>query len=206
MRSTIAAALLFLSATAFANEKKEQRASAQDMEQIRSLAQNVSQAWNQHDSAQMSKYWTQNGSFLTMDGQLLKGRDQIERQFQKDHADHLKNTNTTITVTSVRMIRPGVALVDSEQRITGMAPPKMQQGQGGSGSMPMPEKFHVTALLVKEGNQWLLSDVRPGVSMDELQRMGTGGAGMEQQPGQPPRQQQKPKGGMQQGNNPPSGY
>jgi uncharacterized protein (TIGR02246 family) len=93
------------------NAQKMTRMS-RDETAIRKLIQQIQDGWNAHDPKAAAAPFAIDADFVVVTGLHLKGRDEIERgfAFRLSQPDY-KASKNTITVKSIRFLRPDVAIV-----------------------------------------------------------------------------------------------
>ena len=133
-----------------------QRAVAQDeTAAVRKTAADFSAAWNRHDAKAMADMFVEDGDIINPFGRVAKGRAEVEKLFQDEHATVMKGTTFNLTKVEVRMLGAGTAVVDWEVELVGM--------HGPAGAALPPLKHHVAVVEVKKGDRWLAAAVRPYV-------------------------------------------
>jgi uncharacterized protein (TIGR02246 family) len=112
---------------------------------IRKQGEAFVEAFHKGDAKAVAAFWTLDGDYTDPAGQLLKGRDAIEKVFAGLFAEH-KDLKIKIDSTSLRFVTPDVAIEDGTSAV--FAP----------GMLPTNARF--TNVLVKKDGKWLLSSVR----------------------------------------------
>ena len=125
------------------NAQKMTRMS-KDETAIRKLIQQIQDGWNGHDAKAAAAPFAADADFVVVTGLHLKGRDDIEKGFafrlaQPDY----KASKNTITIKSIRFLRPDVAVVHTTFDI--------EYSEGGE-----VKKDHAieTAVVTKERGKW----------------------------------------------------
>lgn len=151
---------------------------AQLEQQVRDQTRKYEQAWNQQDVQAMANEYTNDATMLLPDGAMMKGKQQITQDIQKQFGQggDLQGSRVSLTVEGVQLIAPDMALIDLRQTIT---PARMQPGTGGAA----PQQMHNVIVAVKQGDVWKMKALRV-LPAPRAQQPGTGGAGMEGQPQQ----------------------
>jgi uncharacterized protein (TIGR02246 family) len=75
-------------------------------------------AWNDGDAAGYSESVTPDCVFTNLFGQQFVGQDAFERQHAKVFAGVFKGSHLNQTIDHLRLVRPGVALVDTSARLS----------------------------------------------------------------------------------------
>lgn len=113
---------------------------------IKDRSKDFDAAWNKHDAQAVASYYATTGDLVTESGDALSGRDAIQQALTDAFNGDLKNSTLTSTVASIRLIKPEVAIVDSDV--------ELKTGEGD------PRKLHVVSVLVNEDGKWLTATTR----------------------------------------------
>lgn len=168
--SGCAAAVLLIGAPAAAGGDKMKQgamgsfrsnAPQQLVQQVKERVEQVERSWNAHDVDGLLEAYSDDATLMTPLF-AATGKKEIRQKLQQSHGGELKNTQVEMEVLSVRQLNPNVAVADIRQQMRG-AP------------AGMPDEFHISAVLMKEGKEWKAQAVRsfPAPS----QQTGVGGAG-----------------------------
>jgi uncharacterized protein (TIGR02246 family) len=130
-------------------------AQAKDETEIKGRVEAFAAAWNKHDVKALTAMWTADGDLIDPFGSGAKGRAEIEKFWQQQHATGLKGTTYTVAGQTIRMLKPDIAIAEWDGTITGL---KSADGK----DLPA-LKHHVTIVLAKEASQWLFVAARPVV-------------------------------------------
>jgi len=130
-----------------------QAGQAEDEAAIKKFGADFAAAWNRHDPKAMAGFWAEDGDLINPFGRVAKGRAEIEKLFQDEHAGVMAGTTYSTTSSSVRFLTPDVAVADWEIVVTGM--------RGPDGSAAPPFKPHLVLVVVRKGGQWLNAAARP---------------------------------------------
>jgi len=103
-------------------------------------------AWNRHDAEAVAAFYATDGDLVTETGDVFTGRDGIQKILTDAFDGDLKNSTLSSTVSSVRLIKPDVAIVDSDA--------ELKPGEGD------PRKVHVISVLVNQNGKWLTATTR----------------------------------------------
>jgi uncharacterized protein (TIGR02246 family) len=76
-------------------------------------------AWNAHDVKALGELFTEDADFVTDQGKWWKGRAWIQSQLERAHSTRLKTTMMVETNTTVRLVRPDVAVMRFEWEVSG---------------------------------------------------------------------------------------
>jgi len=136
--------LTLLATASLISPGQAQPSGTNDVEQaIRQKVAAYVQSFNNYDAAALGKYWAENGvSASDASGERTEGRDAIQQDFAQLFADS-PGVQLSGQVNSVRMIRPDVAELEGQTTLF------------ISESESVRSAF--SAIMVKEGNEWLLS-------------------------------------------------
>jgi len=104
------------------------------------------QTWAKHDAKAVAAFYTEKADIVTEAGQTFSGRDGIEQALSNGFDNSLKDSTLTITVQKVRLIKPDVALVDSDVQI--------KQGDADANLL------HLVSILVKQDGKWMTETSR----------------------------------------------
>jgi len=93
--------------------------STPDEEHVREVIARLMRAWNVHDMHAFTEQFTDDASFVNVNGSWLRNAAQIEESHKVVHATIFKTTKAVITPVQVRFPNPGVAIVHAKWQITG---------------------------------------------------------------------------------------
>lgn len=113
---------------------------------VRASAAEFAAAYNRHDAAALAAGFTPQGELIAEDGTQLNGREAIEKHFVAAFEDQ-PQAKIELTVESIRMITPDVALEDG---VVDVVP---EPGE-------MPQRSQYVALHVKQEGKWLVARAR----------------------------------------------
>src|SRR5262245_37083512 len=103
-------------------------------------------AFSKGDAKTVAGFWVEDGDYIDPDGRLTKGRDAIEKLYEKVFAAQ-KGAKLTISVGSVKQVTPEVVLEDG---ITEVTP--------ANGDPGITSQF--SAVLVKKDGEWYIQSLR----------------------------------------------
>jgi uncharacterized protein (TIGR02246 family) len=109
-------------------------------------------AFNRHDTQAMAAMWTRQGDHYEPDGSFAEGRDAVEKLFAEEHAGAFKNATIDLSIDTVWMVTPNVALVNGFYRVSGV--------RDLEGNEIAIRKGHLTSLLVADEGQWWVAASR----------------------------------------------
>lgn len=119
---------------------------ADDEIQVRSIYQQLLQAWNDKSARKMAELITENGNLVGFDGSQIDGRQQVESVLGQIFADH-PTAEYVALVREVRLLSPSVALL---RAVAGMVP------RGQSDINPAVNAVQ-SLIATKERDQWRIA-------------------------------------------------
>jgi uncharacterized protein (TIGR02246 family) len=120
--------------------------------EIRKRYEEFTDAFNRHDTKTMAAMWTYHGDHYEPDGRFAEGRKAVEKLFEEEHTTAFKNAEIDLTIDTVWMITPNVALVNGFYRVTGL--------HDLDGNEIAIRRGHLTSVLLLEDGQWWVSASR----------------------------------------------
>ena len=84
------------------------------------LVGEIAEAWNAGDARAYGARYCPDGTFTNSDGTLDLGRDEVVRTAEQAFQGVLAGTKFSTAVRKVRLVRPDVAIVDLDTRVSGM--------------------------------------------------------------------------------------
>ena len=116
--------------------------------QITERATAYAAAWEKHDAKAIAVFYTEEADLVISSGESFSGRGAIEQSMQQWFDGILKDTTFAETIEKVRLIRPDLALVDSDIQIK------------SPGNDDPAGHFHLVTLLSKHDGKWLSETTR----------------------------------------------
>lgn len=113
---------------------------------IRETADRFLKAFAAGDAAGVAALWTPEGEYITEDGQLLRGRATIEKQYAAFFKEHPK-AHLALTIDSIRMIGSDLAIEDGRASMLGSA-----------NAQPTTNRY--TVIHIKKDGKWQMASVR----------------------------------------------
>lgn len=109
-------------------------ASADPQTAVEALLSSEQNAWNSNDSATYASAFTENADFINIRGQIFTGQPAIAQVHAMIFAGPFKGSTIKITVRLFTLLAPKVALVDTDQEVTGFAflPPGIVASSSGT--------------------------------------------------------------------------
>ena len=109
-------------------------------------------AWDAGDAAAVAALYTADADSSGPDGEMYSGREKILERYAMLFETIYAGTTVSIDTTSIRELEEDVALVNGSFEISGIT---------GAEDEEMPSKKGLyTNILVKEGDQWLITSLR----------------------------------------------
>ena len=84
------------------------------------LVGEIAEAWNAGDARAYGARYCPDGTFTNTDGTLDLGRDEVVRTAEEAFRGVLAGPKLSPAVRKVRLVRPDVAVVDLDTRVSGM--------------------------------------------------------------------------------------
>jgi uncharacterized protein (TIGR02246 family) len=144
----MAAALALVTATGSIAQ-----AASKDEDAIKARVAEFIALFNKGDAKAVSAFWVEDGSLVNPAGAVGKGPAGVEKVIAADLATILKGAKMEMTVVGFRAAGKDAAWVELEHSITGATMP--------DGKPMPPTTFHVPALMVKKGKNWMIAEARP---------------------------------------------
>ena len=114
-------------------------------------------SWNSHDMKALADLFTDDADFVTAEGKWWKGRPWIQSQLERAHAAKLKTTMMVETNTTVRHVRPDVAVLRFEWEVSG------EVGADGKPLITRHGILHIVA--VKQAGGWRIVSAQDTATM-----------------------------------------
>lgn len=125
-------------------------ASPADEAEIRTVVADQVRAWNAGDAKAFSERFAKDGSFTNIRGTVFYGHQAFLDRHVEIFEGFFKGSRLAMTVTRIRLVRPDVAIVDIETRISELTgrPPGVQPGADGTIQTRLQQVF------VKDRGRW----------------------------------------------------
>ena len=122
-------------------------------EAVDQLLRELAGAWNTGDARAYGARYCPDGTFTNTDGSLHLGRDEVVRTAEEAFQGVLAGTKLSLAVRKLRLIRPDVAVVDLDARVSGMPlpPPGSDGGPGGG------VRISQMLVLMEEDDRWWIT-------------------------------------------------
>ena len=121
-------------------------AAADDEAAVRSVLRGFEEAWNRHDMDAFARLFTEDADFVNVRGARWIGRPAIKEAHQASHGTVFKASRLSVPETSVRFLKPDVAVARSTWDLVGHTTP--------TGEPQPPRKGILTNVLVKGDGGW----------------------------------------------------
>lgn len=144
--STPTRCALALSLLSFALLPATSLAQAPDPE---SLVQEFVRAWNVHDTDALGRLFTEDMAWITVNGTWERGGPRVQAQMKEAHETYFKNSTLKALRTSVRQLRPDVAVIHYVWELTGRI--------DSQGRTRGPSNGIVTAVVVRQEDGWRIA-------------------------------------------------
>ena len=95
----------------------------QDIQAIKANMQSFADAWNIHDASQLARVFAEDADFVNVAGQWWKGRSELEQGHANAFANHLKNTHMSFPTTTIKFLKPDLAIYHSNWEMSGITSP-----------------------------------------------------------------------------------
>ena len=87
------------------------------------LVEGFIRAWNARDARALGALFAEDADYVTAKGNWMKGRAWIEGQLERALAGRLKGTMMVETNTTIRLVRPDIAVMHFEWEVSGEVGP-----------------------------------------------------------------------------------
>lgn len=165
----VAIAALLFAVPALAAEKSSQV--SKDDPAIKQLQQKFEKGWKAADPNALAQLFTSDGSLMNPMGEMAKGQDEIRQLFQRHFKTDLKGSTMRTDIDSVSQLGPNLVLADMTQHVEG----------ANVNPMVREHPVHITAVLLKEGNEYKAKAIRAFAPMPQQKmQQGVGGSGEQQ--------------------------
>ena len=145
MRTLLAALVLFSTTAAVAAPNKDEDA-------IKARVVDFIAAFNKGDAKAMTAFFADDATLVNPAGIKGTGHAEIEKVITTDIATFLKGTQMEMKVVQFRAVGKDAAFIELEHTVTGAKTPD---------GKTLNLTFHVPALMVKKGKNWLIAEARP---------------------------------------------
>jgi uncharacterized protein (TIGR02246 family) len=122
-------------------------------EAVDQLLGELAGAWNAGDARAWAARYSPDGTFTNTNGTLDLGRDDVARTAEEAFQGVLAGTKLSLAVRKLRLIRPDVAVVDLDARVSGMPVPPPDHSNAPGGEVRISQML----VLVQEDDRWWIT-------------------------------------------------
>jgi uncharacterized protein (TIGR02246 family) len=122
-------------------------------EAVDQLMGELAKAWNAGDARAYGARYSPDATITNTDGSLDLSRDEFVRRAEEVFQGVLAGTKLSLTVRKLRLVRPDVAVVDLDLRISGLPGPSPEASNGPGGEM----RTSLMLVLVQEDDRWWIT-------------------------------------------------
>jgi uncharacterized protein (TIGR02246 family) len=142
----------------------QNRGSREDEEAIRKIVMGTTDAFNRHDAKAFASFYAADAELVTVRGERMKGAAGIEKGLAAIFATRAKAATLKTLDTTVRFVRPDVAIVHVTNELSGLVSPE--------GQLLPPHRELSIRVIAKERGRWLVTAfhntiVRPDLKASE---------------------------------------
>ena len=119
---------------------------------IRKQVDQFAASWNKGDAKAAAQFFSDDGDYVSSTGQRGDGRAGVEKVLTEQYTGVYKGATLKNTVTSIRFLKPDVAIVNGTFEVSGM--------QGPDGKALPVRKGLSTIVAVKQGDKWVYAALR----------------------------------------------
>ena len=123
-------------------------------EVIRHRFDEFAAAWNRHDPHAMASLYTDDADLINPSGRAAKSRTEIEKMFKDEHGTQFKDSHMSLRFEDLRLLAPEIVVTDHAFEVSGALDPSGKE---------ITLRGHLTAVLRKLGDTWLMTVCRPMV-------------------------------------------
>ena len=106
-------------------------------------------AWNTHDMQAFGNLFTDDADFVNVAARWWRGRAEIQARHEESHAKGFRTSTLASLGTSVRLLRPDMAVVHFSWELTGQVDSEGKQMPARRGIMQM--------LAVRQSDEWRIA-------------------------------------------------
>lgn len=120
----------------------------QEKDAIIAVVLEIIDAWNRHDMDAFAEQFHEDADFVNVRGVRWIGRRAIKEAHAASHSTIFKNSQLNLRDSSVRFVRPDVAVARSITVVTGQT--------GASGEILPPRSAMLTLIMVNDDGRWMI--------------------------------------------------
>jgi uncharacterized protein (TIGR02246 family) len=121
---------------------------------IRATFDRFTAAWNAHDAAAMARCWAESGTVTHPWGRFAAGRVAVEELLRGEHDTEMAASRYRFDDLRIRTVEPDRAVVDVHGVIEGVRAPN---------GRPYDLEHQITALLARDGEEWMFLTLAPSL-------------------------------------------
>jgi uncharacterized protein (TIGR02246 family) len=106
-------------------------------------------AWNTADARALAGLYTMHADYTGFGSVMTRGRADIEARYQQLFAGVYNGSQAKIAISSLRFVKPDVAIVDGSLELTGI--------RGSDGKVAEPATALFIAIMTNEEGRWLFT-------------------------------------------------
>jgi uncharacterized protein (TIGR02246 family) len=129
-----------------------------DEKSIQKVVADFAKAFNAKDAKETARFWAEDGEFVTYQGELLTGRQEVENYFQNTFIRFYQTAKNKLFAPTVKFLKPDVAAVDVKWEVTGRT--------DAEGKALSPMKGIMVWTMTKEKGRWMIK-IMHNVSLPE---------------------------------------
>lgn len=129
------------------------QAASKDEDAVKARVAEFIALFNKGDAKAVSAFWTEDGSLVNPVGHKGTGPAGVEKVIAADLETILKGAKMEMQVAQFRPVGKDAAWVELDHTVTG--------AKGPDGKAMPTMTFHVPALMVKKGKEWMIAEARP---------------------------------------------
>lgn len=135
-----------LAALVFVSDVSAQTAESESEAAIRKIIVEMTEGFNSHDGKAASRMYAQDARLVTVRGDAMNGRAEIEKGLNAIFATRAKNATHSTKDVTIRMIKPDVAFAYVVNELSGLVTPDGQ-------SLPAHQELSLR-VFVRDGAIW----------------------------------------------------
>jgi len=122
-------------------------------EAVDQLSGELIEAWNAGDAQAYGARFSPDVTFTNSDGTVDLGRNEVVRHADEAFHGVLAGTKLSLAVRKLRLIRPDVAVVDFDLRISGVPVPRPEADDGPGGEV----RTSLMLVLLEQDDRWWIT-------------------------------------------------
>ena len=137
---------------------------SEDKAGVRETVEEYERVWNTRDASAVAMFFSEDADMLFGNGPMVRGQQAIQEAWSVYFARQDEGREGTFTIESIRLIAPGVAVVNVDSRTGGRS----------SNGQELPTRLaRGTWVVVRQAEGWLISALRGGPAEGDV-RTGPG--------------------------------